>query len=79
MRPMMGGRGGGRGGGPTPNQELMEMREAIIHCNGSPEMLRNLAGLLAHDLPSLTEPATALHARTQPPAPLRARHICGRA
>ena len=54
---MMGGRGGGRGGGPTPNQELMEMREAIIHCNGSPEMLRNLAGLLAHDLPSLTEPA----------------------
>ena len=36
MRPMMGGRGGGRGGGPTPNQELMEMREAIIHCNGSP-------------------------------------------
>ena len=29
--------------------------------------------------PSLTEPATALHARTQPPAPLRARHICGRA
>ena len=36
MRPMMGGRGGGRGGGSTPNQELMEMREAIIHCNGSP-------------------------------------------
>lgn len=45
--------------GPAPamNQELQEMREAIIHCDGSPEMLRNLSGLLAHDLPALTAPA----------------------
>ena len=34
------------------------MRDAIIHCDGSPEMTRNLAGLLANDLPALTEPAT---------------------
>jgi|TARA_B110000977_G_scaffold63300_1_gene86081 nuclear cap-binding protein subunit 1 len=34
------------------------MRDAIIHCDGSPEMTRNLAGLLSNDLPSLTEPAT---------------------
>ena len=33
------------------------MREAIIHCDGSPEMTRNLAGLLSNDLPALTEPA----------------------
>ena len=33
------------------------MRDAIIHCDGSPEMCRNLSGLLAHDLPALTEPA----------------------
>ena len=55
---------GGRGGGfrPPPvsaaDRELREMRDAIIHCDGSPEMTRNLAGLLANDLPALTEPAT---------------------
>lgn len=57
-----GGGGGGHGGGggmrgPSHNAELMEMRDAIIHCDGSPETMRNLAGLLAHDLPALTEPA----------------------
>ena len=46
-----------RGPAPAMNQELQEMREAIIHCDGSPEMLRNLSGLLAHDLPALTAPA----------------------
>jgi nuclear cap-binding protein subunit 1 len=40
------------------DRELREMRDAIIHCDGSPEMTRNLAGLLANDLPALTEPAT---------------------
>ena len=44
-------------GGPSHNSELMEMRDAIIHCDGAPEATRNLAGLLAHDLPALTEPA----------------------
>ena len=38
--------------------ELREMRDAIIHCDGSPEMTHNLAGLLANDLPALNEPAT---------------------
>ena len=55
---------GGRGGGfrPPPlsaaDRELREMRDAIIHCDGSPEMTHNLAGLLANDLPALNEPAT---------------------
>ena len=55
---------GSRGGGfrPPPvsaaDRELREMRDAIIHCDGSPEMTRNLAGLLANDLPALTEPVT---------------------
>ena len=40
------------------DRELREMRDAIIHCDGSPEMTRNLAGLLANDLPALNEPAT---------------------
>jgi len=57
----MRGGGGNRGlnpnAPPAMNQELREMRDAIIHCDGSPEMCRNLSGLLAHDLPALTEPA----------------------
>jgi nuclear cap-binding protein subunit 1 len=40
------------------DRELREMRDAIIHCDGSPEMTTNLAGLLANDLPALNEPAT---------------------
>lgn len=51
------GLGGGNARGSAMNPELREMREAIIHLDGSPEMMRNLAGLLAHDLPALTEPA----------------------
>jgi hypothetical protein len=39
------GRGGGDDmmRGPVPNRELMEMRDAIIHCDGSPEVMRSLA------------------------------------
>ena len=34
------------------------MRNAIVHLDGSPEMTGNLAGLLAADLPNLTQQAT---------------------
>ena len=54
-------RGGGGNRGLNPNaprdeSELREMRDAIIHCDGSPEMCRNLSGLLAHDLPPSPSP-----------------------
>ena len=40
------------------DRELREMRNAIVHLDGSPEMTGNLAGLLAADLPNLTQQAT---------------------
>jgi nuclear cap-binding protein subunit 1 len=54
-----GGGGNGDGGmrGGAANAELMEMRDAIIHCDGGPGPMRSLAALLAHDLPALTVPA----------------------
>ena len=48
----------GNNGPVAGNRELQEMREAIIHCDGSPEMMKHLSGLLAQDLPALNEPAS---------------------
>ena len=52
FKPTVGGTGPMAG-----SRELEEMREAIIHCDGSPEMMKHLSGLLAQDLPALNEPA----------------------
>ena len=48
FKPTVGGTGPMAG-----SRELEEMREAIIHCDGSPEMMKHLSGLLAQDLPAL--------------------------
>ena len=45
FKPTVGGTGPMAG-----SRELEEMREAIIHCDGSPEMMKHLSGLLAQDL-----------------------------
>ena len=45
------------GDGPT-EEDLVELRDVIIHCDGSVDVLGGLSGDIARDVPVLCEQAT---------------------